>query len=308
MEWLEVRVTVASDLVEGVSQVLLDAGSNGVEIKSSTAGGAEEMAPGEQQVLAYYPRDHPGWGRSRERIREGLERVERAFPGQSCRLATRSTSEEDWSHQWRRFFTVQHPLSWLVIKPTWEAYSPASGEVVLEMDPGMAFGTGTHPTTLLSLQLLQECLQEGDAVVDVGTGSGILALAAVHMGARRVTARDNDPVALRVARENATRNGMEDLVSVEHGDLLRGVKQGVNLVIANISRAACHDLLTQAPPILVSDGRLVCSGILNRHRRELQRAAGGSGLVLEGVRVAPPWVALAFRKAAVRTGVDKNGS
>ncbi len=307
MEWAEVRVSVAPDLVEGTAQMLVDAGSSGVEIKTPADAGEVEVAPGELQVLAYFPRDEL-WDLARMRIHQGLQRVKRAFPGQRCRLATRTVCEEDWSCQWRRFFRVQHPLPRLVIKPTWESYRPVSGEIVLEMDPGMAFGTGTHPTTILCMQLLQDLLRGGEIVVDVGTGSGILALAAAHMGARRVLARDNDPVALRVARENVSRNGLEELVTVEYGDLLQDLEAGVDLIVANISRAAGQELLREARPVLASGGRVVLGGILNRHRRELERAGEKEGLVPNRAGSAPPWVALVFQRDDINPGVKRQNA
>src|SRR5262249_6287614 len=142
----------------------------------------------------------------------------------------------DWENAWKRHFFVRHVGKRLVIVPSWRRYRPKAGDVVLDLDPGMAFGTGVHPTTRLCLHLLERYLTPDARVLDLGTGSGILAIAAAKLGAARVTAVDLDATAARVAAENVARNEVEDVVDVAEGELA-GVDRAARfeLILANIN-------------------------------------------------------------------------
>ena len=188
-----------------------------------------------------------------------------ASPGETPVITTTELKREDWSESWKKFFHVQHITSRLVVKPSWESYTAKAGEFILELDPGMSFGTGYHGTTRACLEFLDELSRQAPraAVLDVGCGSGILALAAWKLGFRPVTALDNDPVAVKIALENLALNGVTEL-PVSTADLCTVTPVPTQLVVANI-------LAT----VLLANAERLCGF--------LDRAHGPAYLILSGI-------------------------
>jgi ribosomal protein L11 methyltransferase len=199
-----------------------------------------------------------------------------------------------------------------VIVPAWEAYAPFPGEIVIRLEPGMAFGTGLHPTTRLCLEALERHLMPGCAVLDVGTGSGILAIAAVKLGARTVLALDADPVAVRVALENAVTNGVDDRVTVRHGSLPGGgevsghyaareapklVKAGgFDLVLINILAPVIVGMAPALAARLGSGGRIIAAGLIESQEGDVASALHGQGLEIVERAQEKDWVLLVVRR------------
>ena len=278
-------------------------------------------------VKTYIPLDERAEER-RARLAEAvwfLGRLRRVEP-----LQVRTIHEEDWASAWKEHFHVQRVSPRLVIVPTWREYRPEPDDVVLLIDPGMAFGTGLHPTTRLCLQALERHLRPGDHVLDVGTGSGILAIAAAKLGAARVLALDIEPVAVKVAVENAARNGVADRVTVRLGTLDEtpaglhaappgpgperpggsgaapvrpptGEQQGADgfdLAVANISATVVLGLAGPLGRVVRPGGTAVVSGLLVERADDVRAnfAAGGWELVEQTAE--GDWAALTFRRAA----------
>ncbi len=182
----------------------------------------------------------------------------------------RTLLHRDWAEAWKEHFPVLHIGRRLVVAPTWRHHAPAEGEVVIRLDPGMAFGTGLHATTRLCMVGVERLVQPGDHVLDVGTGSGILAIAAALLGAAHATAVDIDPICVQVATENARLNGVAERVTVSLGSLDSGgaprvslvQETGFDLVLANILAEVIVDMAHDMPRVLRSGGHLVASGIL----------------------------------------------
>lgn len=210
--------------------------------------------------------------------------------------------ETDWEDAWKRYYHPTHVTETLVVVPSWETYTPTSKERVIQLDPGMAFGTGTHPTTSLMLRLLEEKLKPGDILLDVGCGSGILSIAGAKLGASSVLALDLDPVAVRVTQENCQLNQVENIVEVKQNNLLKNWQQEwtlhlPNLIVSNILVDVLLFILEDAYRILAEDGFLLLSGIINTRLPEMQAA-----LVKEGFQVVrklqeSDWVALEVCKS-----------
>jgi ribosomal protein L11 methyltransferase len=206
-------------------------------------------------------------------------------------------ADEDWATSWQQFFTPFAIIPGLVIKPSWEKYVPATDEQVIELDPGMAFGTGQHASTKLALGLIRSCFDSKDSrgvdsVLDIGTGTGILAMGAVLFGAEQVIAIDNDPEAVRVAGENIIHNTLEGKITVS-GDGLDDLTGSFDLVCANI----IHDVLVDMAPAiadLVSEkGAVVLAGILQGEQEEnIIRLYEALGLTLQEARYEDEWVSL----------------
>lgn len=204
--------------------------------------------------------------------------------------------DEDWSSNWKKHFSPFPIVPGLVIKPTWEAYSPADGEVVIEMDPGMAFGTGHHATTSLCMEFIRHGVQQSNAVkvLDIGTGTGILAMAAALFGAEKVLAIDNDPEAVAAAGTNVSHNGLQECVAVENSPL-ESLEGSYSLVVANI----IHDVLVSMEPdirrLTEKGGMLVLSGILKDDQADnIIALYEKSGFRLMGRREKDEWAALQF--------------
>ncbi|WP_448871348.1 50S ribosomal protein L11 methyltransferase [Desulfobulbus propionicus] len=213
-------------------------------------------------------------------------------------LTSTLLADEDWATSWRQFFKPFEIVPGLVIKPSWEEYLPRPGEHVIEMDPGMAFGTGQHASTRMALALIQESMRHMGPVkaLDVGTGTGILAMAAILFGAEQAVAIDNDPDAVKVARENIDKNGLHEKIAVSPTPVDQ-VNGTYLLVIANI----VHDVLVDMAPTLTrltaSGGHLVLAGILGGSQEEnIIRIYTSLGCTLLNKHDQEEWVALQFRR------------
>ena len=313
MDWLEAVVhttTFGSDLV---SDELMALGAAGTEIVDR-ADVPDPRQPGvywelyDPAMVDAMPDDVlvKAWFERGEKERETLEAVRahleqlRAQGGEVGTLALELTGvkDEDWSENWKKYYKPFRIGTHLVVRPTWEAYEAALGDLVIELDPGMAFGTGTHETTSMCMQLLEKHLQEGMRVMDVGTGSGILAIAAARLGAREVLAIDIDPAAVKVARENIALNHVQDRVRAVEGDLCKSEAMPCDLAVANIVADAIRMLAAPLTRHLKKGGLLICSGIIREREQDVLEAALAAGYAVADRLEKGEWVALALRNEA----------
>lgn len=211
-------------------------------------------------------------------------------------LTTAGVKEEDFANAWRQYYKPLH-IGNIVIVPKWEEYEAKDGEIIIRMDPGMAFGTGSHETTRLVIGLLSDTVKPGDRVLDVGTGSGILAVCASKLGAAECMAYDIDPIAVEVAAENAAENGCDNVVTGT-SDLLRGVKEGkYDVVCANI---VADIIIRMAPDIgrfMHEGSTLLASGIINERAADVTEALEANGLFVSRALRDNGWTALAVKKS-----------
>ena len=215
------------------------------------------------------------------------------------RIETDQTlAEEDWANAWKRFYHPTHLGKRLVVCPSWEEYTPTPEELVMTLDPGMAFGTGTHETTNMCMQLLERCLKPGLRVMDVGTGSGILAIAAAKLGAQNVLAIDIDPDAVKVAKENVELNHVTKQVRVVVGDLCKSEAMPCEVAVANIVADAICMLAGPMTRHLVKGGLLICSGIIREREADVQKAAKEAGYRQVDRIEKGEWVALCLKNEA----------
>ena len=204
--------------------------------------------------------------------------------------------EEDWASGWKRHYHVQHIGRRLVVRPSWEEYSPAPGEVVMSLDPGMAFGTGTHDTTRLCLELLEETVTPSSRVLDVGCGSGILSISAALLGAPEALGVDIDPVAVRTARDNAELNGVSAGARFICGDLTEKADGLYEIVTANIVADVIIRLLSTVRDFMVPGGVLITSGIIDTRAEEVLSACLDAGFSLVKRLEHGGWVAFELQK------------
>jgi len=202
--------------------------------------------------------------------------------------------EEDWAHEWKKYFKPMRIGKNFVVKPSWEEFVPQQGQVVIEIDPGMAFGTGTHATTSLCLQAIEEHVKPDQLVFDIGTGSGILAIAAAKLGAK-VQAGDIDKLAVKIARENVMLNGLEDRVEVRAGNLGEVFTGRADVVVANIIAEVIIELLPQLPSLMKPEGIFLACGLIAERVKEVTGKMEEQGLEVVGSMEEAGWVLLKAR-------------
>ena len=217
--------------------------------------------------------------------------------GVNAEISVEGMREEDWSESWKQYYKPI-PLGRVTIVPAWEEYTPAEGEVIVRMDPGMAFGTGTHETTRLVMKMMQDEITGGERVLDVGTGSGILSICASKLGAKECFAYDIDPVAVTVARENAERDGCTN-ITVGVSDLLKNVNNSekYDFAVANIVAEIIIRMLPDIGAYLKDGAPLILSGIISMYRDDVIAAAERLGYRLIREERENDWVALMVKKA-----------
>jgi ribosomal protein L11 methyltransferase len=290
VEWVEVSLSVEAETAEAVSEVLSRYAHNGVAIEAGPDGLASESVV----VRAYLPADDrlPG---TRRRVREALWHLGQIRP--IPEPAFRTIADADWTKVWRETLQVLHIGKHVVVRPSWRDYVPEPGDIVIQLDPGQAFGTGLHPTTQLCLSALELLVAPGVDVLDLGTGSGILAIAAAKLGAGHVLAIDEDPVAVAAARANSAANQVEDRIIVVQGSLADAPGTYdvvvVNILLGVITRMLREGLAARLRPT----GRLMLAGILANQEEQIMKAARPEGLALVRKSVSGEWVGLALSPA-----------
>jgi len=297
--WLRISLEVDPELAEAVSEVLARYIPGGVVIESTAVepdAEHEDRAIGPLRVSGYIPTEDRD--RVRSQIEEGLGYLSLIQPIPDPSYET--IEEQNWMEAWKVHYRPLHIGQRLLILPAWMPHDPAGGPVAVRIDPGMAFGTGVHPTTQLSLQLLERYLKPGQSVIDVGCGSAILAIAAAKLGAGRVVAVDIDAQALDNARHNAQLNEVDIEIGVGSvAELLAGrfgLRQA-DLVVANILAPVLVRLLEQGlAKLMAESGVLILSGILAEQEGEMKRTLDQAGLKIIEERRIEDWLGLAAQK------------
>ena len=285
MKWLEFSQSVPSEFVEPVSYLFHRYGRGAV---------IEETPGSELVALRTYL---PATSRNRRaHIEVGVRLIGkiRPFPD----LQVREIEEGEWERAWKNHFTLLRVGEKVVIKPTWIDYSPTKGQVLVELDPGMAFGTGHHPTTCMCLEALEDEVKRGDMVLDLGCGSGILGIAALKLGARDVVALDVDPVAVRVAQENFRANGCAREVHLAKGSLPHRLakQKAFDLALANINAHIIKEAVPHLASVLRPKGVLIASGILEGQAADVGSALDECGFKIERTLRIDDWAALVVRR------------
>lgn len=289
MEWLEVSVEVEAEVAEAVAEVLSRYAKGGVAIEA----GPEGWHDGPVFVRAYLPVDNELWAK-KQKIEEGLWHLGQI--GSVPEPSFRSVAEKDWEEAWKKRLKVLRIGERIVIQPSWLDYNAGPEDVVIRLDPGMAFGTGLHPTTQICLRALEDLVQPGMEVLDLGTGSGILAIATAKLGASRVLAVDNDSQAVGVARRNVIDNDVRDRVRVEEGSL-PDTSGSYDIVVVNILARVIVELVEEGlAERLEPDAVLITAGITIDSASEVVSAFKRRGLELIGQRQQDDWVSLLARR------------
>ena len=313
MDWLEISVATDSEAAEAVvelfnrhghGQAVIEIPQDRFEYELQT-----EPLPTSVIVKTYLPNDGSA-STAQRRLEEGLWHLAQVYP--IPEPAIRELAEKDWAEAWKQQYQIQRVGQRTVIVPAWEEYSPSLGEAVIRLEPGMAFGTGLHPTTRLCLRALETHCPEGGELLDVGTGSGVLAIAAAKLGASSVLALDADQAAVSVARGNVSMNGVEGQVTVQHGTLPGGDSVPVyfladggldllelgqfDLILVNILAHVIVDLAPALSARLAPAGVVIAAGLIDTQERLVTNALQAAGLEVVERDQEKDWVSLVARR------------
>ena len=320
MEWLEVFVACKQEALETLAGVLYAHGLTGLMIQDENefqaflddpnrewdyvADELVEQKQKQQTGITFFLRDNANGREELTEIRSALSVLsaqEKALFADGLQAEVKNVKEEDWANNWKQYFKPFSVGSRLLIKPSWEEVTDAQGKTVLEIDPGHIFGTGTHETTQLCMELIESYTKDGDQVLDIGCGSGILSIAALLLGAKEADAVDIDPNAIQIAYENSDRNGIERArYHVAAGNILteealqaQYAAKEYDLVCANIVADVVIALTKQVPRYIKHGGIFLCSGIITERKEDVKAALVAGGYRLLAVKEKNGWVAMA---------------
>ncbi|ATH92454.1 ribosomal protein L11 methyltransferase [Bacillus glycinifermentans] len=311
MKWSEICIHTTNEAVEPISNILHEAGASGVVIedpldltkeRENVYGEIYQLDPNDYPdegviIKAYLP-INSFLGETVEGIKETINNLllYDIDLGRN-KITISEVNEEEWATAWKKYYHPVKISEKFTIVPTWEEYTPVhTDELIIEMDPGMAFGTGTHPTTVLCIQALERYVKEGDSVVDVGTGTGILSIASAMLRADRVEAYDLDPVAVESARLNSKLNKVSDRIEIKQNNLLDGVAGEKDVIVANILAEVILRFTKQAYSLLKQDGYFITSGIIQQKKQEVKDALLKEGFTIIEVLSMEDWVSIIAKK------------
>ena len=287
MDWIELVIHTTTAGSDEVSSVLMEAGAAGTMIEDRADIPDPAKPHGIWEIIdPNLPDSMPedvlvhAWLEPTDDFPVRLEQIRSALAllsaGEnrfgSLHLETRSVNDEAWKDVWKKYYKPFHASRHLIIKPTWEECTPGPEDKIIEIDPGMAFGSGTHETTSMCLSLLEDVIKGSESVIDVGTGSGILAIGAALFGAGNVLAIDIDPDAVRVADENVKHNRVDGIVSVRQGNLLDHVDAVCDICVANIISDVIIAFAAPLKEHIRPGGLFICSGIVSSRAEEVRKA------------------------------------
>ncbi|SKC79655.1 50S ribosomal protein L11 methyltransferase [Maledivibacter halophilus] len=311
MKWNEITIKTTSEYVEAVCNILYDVGVGGVVIedpKDLIINMKEETSwdyfdidsldiDYEGAVVKGYLPESQDLPDKIELIKQNVHNLsmenENSEPNQ---VTIAEVYEEDWANSWKKYYKPKKIGNKIVVKPSWEDYMPKENEKIIELDPGMAFGTGTHETTTMCIRLLEKYIRQGNTVYDIGCGSGILSIAAAKLEAGKVVAVDIDETACKVSRSNVKMNSVQDIVEIKNGNLMDVVKGKADIIVANIIAEIIIILANDIRKFMKDDSIFIASGIILDKVDEVVLALKENGLGILHVEKLGEWAAIVSKK------------
>ena len=287
MRWTEIKITAAKADEEVLTAILLDFSEQGVFVEdySDLRDGEwdyidEELAKQDREHIKMhiYLADTMSVLSTMCAVKERLKSARKSGLLGSLSVDIRATEDSDWENGWKKYYKPTAIGENIVVKPSWEEYEASSGEIVITLDPSSAFGTGAHETTRMCVKSLEKYVKKGQKVLDLGTGSGILAVAAALLGASEVDAVDIDASAVRIANLNAERNEVLESINAYRGDLFEMVDESYDVIVANIVADVIIDIMPRVSLFLKPNGRFIASGIILERAEEVEEEAARVGL------------------------------
>ena len=304
MKWMEVTIKfdffnkeMGADLI---SNIFFETGLHGVVIvdpddEPPEGWGDEIKIKSEYNAVIGYAPKNEFFEQRNQSITDKLSRLKAELKIE-YNIELQQIDEEDWAESWKEYFWPQKIGKQIVVKPTWREYKQNNGEIVIEIDPGMAFGTGTHPSTSLCVEMLEKYLNPDDSILDVGTGSGILLLAAARLGAKNLSGIDIDEVAVKIAAQNLIINGIEaDRFNITTGKISAITKGRFDLIIANILTDVFIEIILDVKRLLKDNGFFICSGIVEENKEIITRKLQSGGFEIVDIIIKEKWAAFAAK-------------
>lgn len=311
MKWHEVKIHTSNEAKEAIANIFNENGANGVVMEDSADLHREnrsvfgeiyelnpENYPKEGIVLKAYFADDENWESTIKQLKRriiGLQTY--GIHLGANQLTINEVQEADWENEWKQYFKAEKVTDRFVIVPSWESYTQTDEqELIIHIDPGMAFGTGTHPTTILSLMALEKMMQPEDIVLDVGSGSGVLSIGAALLGASHVYSYDLDPIAVKSSTQNRDLNGFQNKITVYQNDLLHNTSQQADIIVSNILAHILVELVDDASAQLKQNGIFITSGIIESNEGLIRDKIETSGFRIIERHTMDKWVALIAQK------------
>ncbi|RPF55583.1 50S ribosomal protein L11 methyltransferase [Aquisalibacillus elongatus] len=312
MKWSELKVHTTNEAIEPISNILHESGASGVVIEDpqdlhklddvTLFGTIYELDPSDYPdegvyVKAYLP-VNSFLGETVDEIKQAISNLDKYDIDIGKNNVTISeVNEEEWATAWKKYYKPVKISEKITIIPTWEEYTPVSSdEIIIELDPGMAFGTGTHPTTVLSIQALEQYVKEGDVIYDVGSGSGVLSIAAALLGAKRIKAFDLDEIAVKSTTINVKLNRVQDQVEAQHNNLLENVELGADLIVSNILAEIIVQFVDEAYEKVNAGGYFITSGIIQGKKDLVKEKLTQAGFKILEVNQMEDWISIVAQK------------
>lgn len=301
--WIELTIVTSSQAVEAVSAILYNTDVKGIAIEDSMDVEFEKKNKGgwdyfDENILnieegavikAYYKEDEK-FNTYLKYVKDSVENLEQfGFDKGKGIVTTLKVNEEDWENNWKKYYKPTKIGEKVVIKPIWEEYKKNPEEIIVELDPGMAFGTGTHETTRMCIESLEKYVREEDVIFDIGTGSGILAITAAKLNAKMVVGVDLDEVAVDSAKKNVGFNDLDN-IKIIHGDLMDVVKGKANVIVANIIADIIIVLSKDVKSFLEKGGYFISSGIIKDRKEEVVSSLKENGFKIKEIKEQGEWV------------------
>ena len=294
MKWLELSISAPPEYVEPLSHIFYRYGHGGTVIEQEGGFNPDEgelaPIPASVTLKTYLPIDHATKD-LRNRIDIAVRLVAHFSP--ITKLREKVLDEDEWADSWKKHFKVLHIGKSIVICPSWLTYVGSISEIVIQLDPGMAFGTGHHPTTKMCLQYLETNVDPGTSILELGAGSGILSIAAAKLGANLVNTIEIDSMAVKACKENVAANGVDNIVNVFHGSLPHKDigAEPYDLVVSNISSKIIVEKLALLADYMNPGGTLIASGIIKEHRLDVEEALIAHNLSPTVITEDGDWIA-----------------
>lgn len=313
LKWVCLTITTKSEAVEAISYALTNIGIQTLEIndpndiismidrknKSNWDYIDEKLLQNkdtEEVLIKAYLSEDSSYEEKIIQIQDSLNNIKQFLDIGKGTIKTEILNEEEWSNAWKKYYKPIKIGNNMVIKPSWERYSSANDkEIIIEMDPGMAFGTGTHETTSMCLELLEKYIQKDNIIFDIGCGSGILGIAGAKLGASQVTAVDLDKTAIKVAKNNVKINGVENIIKLYEGNLLDVITNKADILVSNIIADVIIELSQTVLDFLKPNGLFIVSGIIKERLQDVKTAMNNNGLDIIDIYHKGEWCAMAAK-------------
>ena len=311
MQWTEICIHTTNEAIEPISNILHETGASGlviedpldlVKVRENVFGEIYDLDPNEYpaegvRIKAYLPMN--------SFLSETVNQIKLAINNLltydidigTNQVSLSEVNEEEWATAWKKYYKPVKISKKITITPTWENYAPVSSdEIIIELDPGMAFGTGTHPTTVLSIQALETYLKENDFVIDVGCGSGVLSIAAAKLGAKGIFAYDLDEIAVKSTEFNAELNKMDQQIVVKQNDLLNNINKKADIIVSNILAEIIVQFVDDAWDNLVDGGLFITSGIIQNKKQLVKDTLIQQGFEILDLNEMEDWISIVAKK------------